>query len=228
MGFKNGGISSDNFYHIQDLEKMMLTAMNKCRNNLDSGGTAVDAALVRWFGDSSALFRKTMKSNIARMRGVLNGGTINCLSEAVTIEVQPAKAGSPIALTKVAGAKLAGGNANNNASALHYTTGMFDGTENDRVVQMTNTALSITIGVNFGKLPRTSLGLAASWNDQDRLETLLHELSHYVHGTKDELLNDGVTTAYGGQDARLLATQSADRAKTNAENWGFLIEELGT
>lgn len=228
MGFKNGNVPSNTFYHILDLEKMMLSALNECRNKLDSGGPGVDAALIRWFGDSSPDFRKTMKSNVARMRGVLNGSSINCLTEAVTINVQPAKPGSPIPMTKVAGTKLAGGSANNNAAAFSYPTGMFDGDENERVAQMTDTNLYIKIGVNFSKLPKTSLGLAASWNGQDRLETLLHELSHYVHGTEDEKLDDGVTTAYGGSDARLLATQSADRAKTNAENWGFLIEELGT
>ncbi|PZN95115.1 MAG: hypothetical protein DCF31_07540 [Alphaproteobacteria bacterium] len=228
MGFKNGNISSNTFYHVLDLEKMMLSAMSNCRDKLEAGGPAVDSALTRWFGDNSLAFRKKMKSDVARMRGVLNGNSINCLSEAVTIHVQPAKAGSPIQPTKVAGTKLAGGAANNNATALHYTTGMFGGTEAQRVVQMQNTDLYIKIGVNFGNLPKTSLGLAASWNGQDRLETMLHELSHYVHGTADEKLDDGVTTAYGGQDARLLATQSVDRAKNNAENWGFLIEELGT
>ena len=69
--------------------------------------------------------------------------------------------------------------------------------------------------------------MASSSTGQDQLETLLHELSHIVLGTKDEKLDDNTTTAYGGANARLLAVQSATRAQTNAENWGFFVRDVG-
>ena len=203
MPLMTGTLPSDVASATKALEKDMLAAMQKTRDAL-AGGTA-DAACMRWFGDNSPKFKKYMKECVAKMRGVLNSKPIECKTTAM------------------------GGDATENASATHYKGGIFRGGDgNDRVDRMTDTVDTyINISPNFKSLPATAAGVPATWSDQDKLETLLHELSHYVFATRDEKMQDG-STAYGGAAARLLVQQNKNRAKANAENWGFFIEECGS
>lgn len=224
MGFTNSGLPFPLYNEVVGLQAQMLSTMEKCRDKLTSGGGSVDTALTLWFGDNSSQFRKTMKERVARMRGVLNARNIPCKTDAVIIEVQPHKQGSPVQGTKTVGNKILGGDEDENAASTFQPGGIFAG---NSVQRMNATGQFIRIGPNFKNLPKSSNGVASSWTGQDKLETLLHELSHFVWDTDDELLNDG-TNAYEGQNARLLATQSSARAKNNAENWGFFIEHLGT
>lgn len=187
---------------VKNYEKQILEALLKCRDAL-AGGTA-GTACRRWFGDDSAPFQKTMKENIAKMRSVLNSQSIECKTDSVVLRGTVVK------------------NPNENAEALHFTGGIYGG--GARVDKMTSSQTYIKIGPNFKNLPATAAGIPGSWTGQDQFETIVHELSHFVHGTLDANLDDG-TTAYEGQNARLLVTQSAARAKTNAENWGFFVEE---
>ncbi len=198
------GLTQAQGTNVKGLEDSMLNALQKCRDKV-AGNKASDA-MTRWFGANSPALANQVKGKVARMRSVLNNRSVKCLNGEKT---RPAT---------------------ENALATHYPTGLFDDTigESDRVARMLDTDDSIHISPNFRNLPKTASGVASSWAGQDQLETLLHELSHIVLGTKDEKLDDNTTTAYGGENARLLAVQSAARAQTNAENWGFFIEECGT
>lgn len=66
---------------------------------------------------------------------------------------------------------------------------------------------------------------ASGWN-QSKFETLVHELTHVLVGTKDEALASGAT-AYGAQNALALAGENPTKAFNNAENWAIFIESCG-
>lgn len=66
---------------------------------------------------------------------------------------------------------------------------------------------------------------AGGWN-QSKFETLVHELTHVLIGTKDEALANG-NTAYGAQRALALAVENPTKACNNAENWAIFIESCG-
>jgi hypothetical protein len=144
-----------------------------------------------------------MRLKVTKMRSMLNAQPIECKTD------------------------QQGGDANENAASTFTVGGVFGGNASTRVAKVTDTTGFVRIGPNFKNLPATASGAASGWVGQDKLETLLHELSHYVHDTDDELLNDG-SKAYFAENARLLVTQSVARAKNNAENWGFFIEEVGS
>ncbi len=157
------GVDNQLYNEVTKLQADALSAMGKCRDKL-AGGTAA-AALTLWFGDASPAFAKEMKEKVAKMRSVLNSQDIKCKSTTKTI------------VTPLQGTVL-GGKANENAMAVHYNGGIFG--QNNTVTRMTETQTFIQISPNFLNLPTTAQGVAATWNGQDKLETLLHELSHYV------------------------------------------------
>lgn len=197
------GVTQSQGTLVKALESEMLSALQKARDKV--AGKQAGAAMTRWFGANTDTLANDVKGKLARMRSTLNNRKVKVLNGEKS---RPA---------------------GENAMATHYTGGLFltGLSESDRVSRMLDDDDSIHISPNFKNLARTASGTASSWTGQDKLETLLHELSHIVLGTKDETLNDG-TTAYEAQNARLLAVQSAAKAQNNAENWGFFIEELGT
>jgi len=68
-------------------------------------------------------------------------------------------------------------------------------------------------------LPKATNGTVdASAYHQSKFETLVHELTHVLVGTKDEALASGAT-AYGAQNALALAAENPTKAFNNAENW---------
>jgi hypothetical protein len=203
MGLMTGSLPSDLHFAVKGLEKQLLDTMERCCNALIATGTGPNAALTRWFGDNTPAFRKEIRIKIAKMRSMLNAKQIECKTD------------------------IRGGDTDENAASTFTTGGVFGGSAATRVAKITNAAGFIRIGPNFKTLATTASGVASGWTGQDKLETLLHELSHYVHDTDDELLDDG-TEAYEAQNARLLVNQSVARAKNNAENWGFFIEDCGT
>lgn len=200
MPLMTGSLPPNLVTAVKGHEKEMLKTLQNCRDALAGNGAGANTILQRWFGDSSAAFRKDMKEKVAKMRSVLNARDIECKTD------------------------ILGGSATNNAESYSYTSGLFE--KGDTLNRMTDADTHIKIGPNFPLLPKTASGVPSGWTGQDQLETMLHELSHFVIGTADEKLDDGSTTAYGGAAARLLVTQSVDRAKNNAENWGFFIEEF--
>jgi hypothetical protein len=221
MGFRTGSLDPVLAREVTALEKLVLERLQRCCDVLRAQGNGPDAALMRWFGDATPGFRKDMKEKVAKMRSVLNNG-VECITDKTTIYYTDGTGNQVV---------LQAGDPTENAEARHFTGGVFQGSEAQRVTKMTSQNTYIKIGPNFKNLPSTAGGAVGAWVGQDKLETLLHELSHYVHGTHDRHLNGGAT-AYGAQAARQLVTQAHNptgksRAKDNAENWGFFIEECG-
>jgi hypothetical protein len=202
MPFNTGGIPiiGDK---IKDLEKQIMSALDACYKACEK--TTSDATFNKWFGDASPAFKKQIARNVSKMRSTLNTVSIPC---------QP----------------VSGLGADNNAMANHFTVGSANvgSLSSLQVVNMLTTQSAqfgtIKIGPNFKNLPDVfAAGIA--WNGQSKFETLVHELSHIVIGTKDEKLANG-HTAYTVANALLLVTESAAKAKTNAENWGLIVEEF--
>lgn len=67
----------------------------------------------------------------------------------------------------------------------------------------------------FGAMSQSSV------TEQSRTETFIHELSHIVGNTEDEVHPDWNATAYGRNLARDLADNHPNLAVSNAENYGF-------
>ncbi|MBM7066814.1 M35 family metallo-endopeptidase [Actibacterium sp. 188UL27-1] len=57
-------------------------------------------------------------------------------------------------------------------------------------------------------------------NPDSRFQTLMHEISHIFLCTKDQPSSEGVDTC------KLLAQFLSPVAKTNADNWGYFVEEF--
>jgi hypothetical protein len=186
---------------ITGYEKEILATLQKCRDKV-AAGTATDA-LNRWFGDSSTVFSRNVKEKVAKMRSHLLNTNILCQM----------------------GVNLA---ADNNAQANHFTVG-FVGVNSLEAVNLAttnaNTFSKVMIGPNFVNLVAYAPAPVSTFDEQDQFETLVHELSHVVLGTRDEKLSSGAT-AYTGRYARDLVTENQGKSVTNAENWGFFIEEF--
>ncbi len=187
---------------IKALEKSLLATLNKCRDEVDAGRAATQ--LNRWFGDSDLAFSRSVKAKIAKMKMQLNCTNIPCQR----------------------GLNL---DALNNAEATHLPDGMTGGggVSTLDAVHIMQAHGRIDIGPNFKNLPQLATSGLDTFADQDQFQTIAHELSHAVLGTKDENNSDG-RTAYGGDRARQLVQEDKAKAKTNAENWGFFIEEFYT
>jgi hypothetical protein len=65
-------------------------------------------------------------------------------------------------------------------------------------------------------------------NFDSAFQTLAHELSHLLLATRDEPLNPPAASpkCYGEPVCTALATANDPRALTNADNWGYFIEDL--
>jgi hypothetical protein len=66
-------------------------------------------------------------------------------------------------------------------------------------------------------------------SDRDSaFQTISHELSHLLMGTKDHPWNppNAKPKCYGETKCLALATGNDARAQSNADNWGYFIEDL--
>ena len=120
--------------------------------------------------------------------------------------------------------------ADNNAQANHFTAG-FVGVNSLLAVTKAGANAEnfskLMIGPNFANLPPYATETLDKFNGQDQFETVVHELSHVILGTKDVKFDDG-DTAYTADFARQLTGLSPQDGQINAENWGFFIEEFRT
>ncbi|MEO1043372.1 MAG: M35 family metallo-endopeptidase [Pseudomonadota bacterium] len=100
----------------------------------------------------------------------------------------------------------------------------------------TNTGFAEIINFNPATQPDLKLELDSQWNigisryktatDRDSAyQTIAHELSHLLMATNDHPWAFG-SKCYGETKCRLLATNNDVRALTNADNWGYFIEDL--
>lgn len=193
---------------VSTLGPMVMNSLEKAASRL--GTTAADAAALRWFGDNSAPFKRTLASDLRRMRSVINVNTITIGQEDARLRNSGTNASAWTANGKVGlGGSVysAGGNKGSHG---------FD-------------ARNVFIDGNFRSLPRflpmTGGTVDASAWHQSQLNTLIHELTHLLIGTADEVGNSG--DAYGTQRAAALAISNSVKAKNNAENWGIFIEACG-
>jgi hypothetical protein len=152
----------------------------------------------RWFGDNSVAFQSQLAVKLRRFRSVINLQHID-----------------------VRFAPLADRNSNENAAAYEPNGGWqsYLGTS-----QSQGQGFTMHLNEAFAQLPIYAQPNPATTDGQSQFETLVHELSHLVLGTDDEIV--GSNKAYGGQLARLLVTIDVAKAKNNAENWGLFVEEF--
>ena len=105
----------------------------------------------------------------------------------------------------------AGCNANTNAAAYRPAHGW-------KLAELTEALKKDTYKITL--CPRFFAALPLDAEDrQSRVGTFIHELSHIVGNTEDEVVNG--TTMYGRDNARILADRFPDQAVKNAENYGF-------
>lgn len=103
----------------------------------------------------------------------------------------------------------------------------------------TNTGFADIINFDPKTQPKLTLELDSLWNigleiyktptDLDSgFQTVAHELSHLLMATKDHPVTAGQAKpkCYGETICRGLAASSDVRALTNADNWGYFMEDL--
>lgn len=191
----------------QQIIGMVMSGLQEAAARTESG--AANAACLRWFGDSSDNFRKDLASRIRKMRSNINVRTINVSMQALVTRNQYENAAAW----------------NDGSSHLRF--------EDSYSHVGTHGGIRSEIYINeaFASLPQKLVVLndgsvdSSFWN-QSKVETLIHELSHLILGTKDEKLSRR-TVAYGAQNAEALARNDPTKAKTNAENFAIFIEAAG-
>jgi hypothetical protein len=168
-----------------------------------------NGACSRWFGDSSDNFRKDLASRISKMRSNINVRVINVTMESLVSRNQYENASAW----------------NDKGSHLRFEDSYA------HVGSAGGVKSEVYVNEAFAKLPTNLVTLAngsvdASFWNQSKYETLIHELSHLILGTRDEKLSKK-TVAYGAQNAEALAQKDPTKAKTNAENFAIFIEVAG-
>lgn len=193
-------IFKDMYVQAQISTMTVMDALNTCIARID--GNQATAALQRWFGDSSAVFAKEMSKKLSRFKSIINLQDIS-----------------------VGFMDLGERDRTTNAAALPGSvTSIVPGSTTDYKGR------NVLLDVAFHTLPKLlplNGGVAdASFYSQSKFETVIHELSHAILSTNDELLTNG-STAYGTQNALALVGESVALAKTNAENFGIFVEVCG-
>ena len=157
----------------------MLSAIQKAAERLDSG--AANAAARRWFGDDSAAFRKDLAKRLRKMRSVINIKTIRISFEAMTFTKQ---AGG--------GVTVGGRNVGENASAWNDGAAHLNLGDNfAHVGSASGITSEVYLNEAFSGLPKALVKLgdgtvdASFWN-QGKLDTIIHELTHLLLGTADD------------------------------------------
>ena len=185
---------------LASISGQVLSALATAAERVRSG--KADTACNRWFGDATPEFKRALARDLLRMRSQIN---VRSIDVGFTDRTERANRGNAAAY------------------AAKRRIGFADalpGPGND---------MSIVLDLNFKRLPKylPKNGDLVDNTDyhQSRFETLVHELSHLLMGTNDEV-HDG-ETAYGARAAADLAGADPDSAKNNAENWGIFVEACG-
>jgi len=181
---------------MEKLEPKIMDALQKAASEV--AANKADTECLRWFGDITPNFKKELAKKIRKFRSIIN------LKE-IRIHFASIKEREP----------------NENAAAFEPTSGWRD---NASIQQAQSETFEIHVNDAYSQLTLYCVPSPALTLGQSKFETLIHELSHLILNTEDETYNGA--TAYGGTNARVLAANDADHAKTNAENWGLFIEEF--
>jgi len=181
---------------VKKLQPKILSAIEKAATEVGAGRANTECQ--RWFGDVTPAFKKDLAKKLRSFRSVVN------LKE-----------------VRIHFASIKERERNENAAAYQPTNGWQD---NSSIQKAQTQSFEMHINEAFSQLPTYCTPSPAATNGQSKFDTLVHELSHLFLNTEDESYLGA--TAYGGATARLLATNDAAHAKTNAENWGLFIEEF--
>jgi hypothetical protein len=201
------GLRFTNHFVASSVNTMVIMAAISDSSNRIKSGHA-NAALLRWFGDASPAWKQTALERLEKLRRIIN------LQE-IAVGVS----------------KLSERDITENANALTGgATSIVPGSnivDPDPEVQLNSAFLT-----QPRYLPRTGSVVDAGLydpnrsNNQSQFETVIHELTHVILSTNDELLQSG-EKAYGTHRALQLVGENPAVAQTNAENWGCFIEACG-
>lgn len=188
-------------------DRELMTVLETARSRVESG--TGDDAMLRWLGIVATPDNRTsLGKKLGKFRSNLNLRTI------------------PVGFMN-----LRDRDAYQNACAWNIAAEQLDLGRDLVSPPDTDKFNTIELDENFNGLP-DYLPLAvngtvdATGYHQSKFETIAHELTHVLLGTKDVPLLNG-NTAYGSQNAAILATQDASKAINNAENWAIFIESCG-
>lgn len=221
------GLVMDNPYVrglVDGLEAEVMKAFSVAGDRVRSG--AANAAMTRWFGDTSPATVTHVKTALSRMRTILNCRQISL--GFTSLKKVTYDDGSK-------GLQRDGAN----AAAQPSTVGLLP--INSVLPSYAGSGFhrsNMWLDEGFRRLPKY-LPLvdgaidSGGWN-QSKFNTLVHELSHLLLGTVDCVDGNG-DTQYGAQRAEALALHGvayADynppfAALYNAENWGIFVEAAG-
>jgi len=218
-----GLVFQDNYSFSQVSSFTVLETVRECITRIEKNQAT--AALTRWFGDSSPAFKTKLKKDLEKYRRIINLQNVKVgfrdLNERQVYD--PTRARAPGRTGQGGFVSVVDGE---NAAALPGSLTSIDpGTGSN--YKGRHVLLNEEFKTLPTYLPRTGAGLIDSSDYyQSKFNTLLHEISHVILNTNDELLNNG-DEAYGAENAETLVGESTALAYTNAENWGIFIEACG-
>lgn len=195
------------------LQRDIVNAFDNCleqlrpRNAVGFGAPTEQAlaAMTTWFGSREAAALETARLGVQNMRMVLRNASIT---------VDWNERGDFQGVTHV---------------EPGFTPGIMGGAEAQRVANMqgiSGSNYAITVTGHWLRMPNYAMGMPSAWQDSDKFQCLVHELSHAVLGTIDVVHGTRGITCYGGGNCRQLARGNSKKALTNADNWGFFVEEF--
>ena len=187
----------------ESIGKLAESAIGKASREVSAGG--VTAAMNRWFGDSTPAFRKKLAKDLNNLRANLNVRTIKVGFMSLSNRDDGTNAA---AFTNPKwGLKL--------GKQINYTNNDYG--KSEMFLDEAFKGLPILLPLNGGLI-------ANDGYNQSRFNTLVHELSHLILGTEDQMWNG--KEAYGAKRASRLAANEPDTAYENAENWGIFVEAV--
>ncbi|WP_158502075.1 M35 family metallo-endopeptidase [Vitiosangium sp. GDMCC 1.1324] len=182
------------------------------------------AALATWFGGGIATKSdriEKLRSNIRTMRACLNSWNVSITSGGADPNTNAA-CFQPVFITKLGRQEQSW--VIIQAVAAKGGSQKVDLPGGDSLMPQ-DARFAITVYNNFLNMPLDGAHLAVSAHQQDRIETLIHEMSHAIAGTKDQVLANH-TAAYGRANAIALVAEDPAKAFDNAENWGLFCASL--
>lgn len=212
---------------IKDAADRLMDALATAAARVQSG--AADAAIRRWFGDDAVPQKKALANTISRFRSNINLKTIVVGFEVAKVNPNFSRVADANGKVTVISPKFIR-STGMNAAAFRATDANVSLNLGDRLSHVPVGEAPVELGEGYKQLPKL-LPQAAGQVDasgwiQSQFETLVHELSHLLLGTIDVKYTDG-STAYGTEQAALLATFGSEHSFKNAENWGIFIEAAG-
>lgn len=233
------GLNYDNPYVASLLGSLgdeVSKALNEAIVRVKSGNA--NAAITRWFGDTSPATVTYITTALSRMRSIMNCRTINVSFTSIQ-KIQIKDAGGNVTGTAIErdssnafGQRFTKQNMNDmlpiNGNLPSYAGAGF--TESNLWLAEDFTKLDKYLPLVGGRID------SSGWF-QSKFNTLVHEMSHNILGTFD-CEGAGGWVAYGTKRAEELATKGLAygpaagyappfAALYNAENWGIFVEATG-